>query len=137
MKRIIIILFSIIVLNGCMVGPKYSRPTATKAPASYTQEQTKSDSITRLKWWEVFQDSALNQLIRISLKENKDLLTAISHVEESKAILGYNKANLNPFLDYSIRARNTNFGTTAEGTTVAFPTNSYSALGNVSWEIDI
>ena len=137
MKRIIIILFSIIVLNGCMVGPKYSRPSNTKAPASYTQELIKSDSITRLKWWEFFQDSALNQLIRISLKENKDLLTAISRVEESKAILGYNKANLGPFLDYSVRARNTNFGATAEGATVAFPTNSYSGLGNISWEIDI
>jgi multidrug efflux system outer membrane protein len=135
MKRIIII-FSILVLAGCAVGPKYSRPE-TKAPASYTQEHVKSDSITNLKWWEVFQDSALIKLVHIALKENKYLLTAVSRVDEAKAILGYNKANLGPFLDYSVRARNTNFGATAEGATVAFPTNSYSTLGNVSWEIDI
>ncbi len=136
MKKIIFIGITLSVLAGCAVGPKYSRPE-TKAPTSYAQEHTKSDSITSLKWWEVFQDSALQKLIHISLKENKDLLTAISRVEESKAVLGYNKANLGPFLDYSARARNTNFGSTAEGATVAFPTNSYSLLGNISWEIDI
>jgi multidrug efflux system outer membrane protein len=135
MKRIIII-FLIVVLAGCAVGPKYSRP-ATKAPASYAQATGKSDSVTRMKWWEVFQDSSLSQLIRISLKENKDLLTAVSRVDESRAVLGYNKANLGPFLDYSVRGRETNFGQTAQDATVAFPTNSYSLLGNISWEIDI
>lgn len=124
------------ILTGCAVGPKYSRPD-TKAPTAYNQQVVASDSITNMKWWEVFQDSALNRLIRISLKENKDMLTAVSRVDEAKAILGYNKANLGPFLDYSVRARATDFGTTAEGATVAFPTNSFSVLGNVSWEIDI
>jgi len=135
MKRTII-LFSIVVLARCAVGPKYSRPD-TKAPSSYTQEHVQSDSITNMKWWEVFKDSALNNLIHVAVKENKDIRVAIARVDESRAILGYNKANLGPFLDYSARARGTNFGSTAEGATVAFPTNSYSALGNISWEIDI
>ena len=121
---------------ACAVGPKYSRPD-TKAPSSYVQESKKTDSITGMKWWELFQDSMLQSLIRISLKDNRDLLTAISRVDQSRAILGYNKANLAPFLDYNARARGTNFGKTGEAATIAFPTNSYSALATVSWEIDI
>ena len=136
MKRNALQLFILLVFAGCAVGPKYSRPELA-APSSYKQENIKTDSITNLKWWEVFQDSVLQGLIRVSLKENKDLLTAISRVNQSKAILGYNKANLLPFLDYNVRARQTDFGKTAEGATVAFPTNSYAGLGMVSWEIDL
>lgn len=136
MKRAILQLLILLILAGCAVGPKYSRPDLA-SPASYKQENVKADSITNLKWWEVFQDSVLQGLIRTALKENKDLLTAIARVNESKAILGYNKANLLPFIDYSVRARATDFGKTAEGATVAFPTNSYQALGMVNWEIDL
>ncbi|HRI79532.1 MAG TPA: efflux transporter outer membrane subunit [Cyclobacteriaceae bacterium] len=136
MKRIVLPIFIALILAGCAVGPKYNRPELN-APTSYKQEPIKADSITNLKWWEVFQDTVLQGLIRISLNENRDLLTAIARVNESKAILGYNKANLLPSIDYNIRARATDFGQTAEGATVAFPTNSYSALGMVSWEIDL
>ena len=136
MKRIAIQLFVLLILAGCAVGPKYSKPELA-TPLSYKQENVKEDSITNLKWWEVFQDTVLQGLIRISLKENKDLLIAIARVNESKAILGYNKANLLPFIDYSVRTRATDFGKTAEGATVAFPTNSYQALGMVNWEIDL
>lgn len=123
-------------LGGCLVGPKYSRPTV-KAPTAYQQEATKSDSITNLKWWDVFKDTSLQSLIRVALAENKDLLTAIARVEESKAILGYNKANLGPFLDYSVRGRATDFGKAAEDANIAFPTTSTALLGNVNWEIDL
>lgn len=135
MKRVVIISL-LFIIAGCAVGPKYARPDI-KSPSSYQQESAKADSITNLKWWEVFQDSALQGLINIALKENKDLLTAIARVEESRAILGYNKANLGPFLDYRAAGRATDFRQTAQDATVAFPTNSISLLGNVSWEIDI
>jgi outer membrane protein, multidrug efflux system len=135
MNRVFSIAGLLLILAGC-VGPKYSRPTV-KTPSSYKQESAKTDSITNLKWWEVFQDTVLQGLIHIALKENKDLMTAISHVNESGAILGYNKANLGPFIGYDVRARATNFGQTAQDATVAFPTNSLAVLGTVSWEIDI
>ena len=136
MKRTILQFLFLLILAGCAVGPKYNRPDLA-SPTSYKQENVRADSITNLKWWEVFRDSVLQGLIRTALKENKDLLTAIARVNESKAILGYNKANLLPFIDYNIRARATDFGKTAEGATVAFPTNSYQALGMVNWEIDL
>lgn len=137
MKKLVIFFAALAVAAGCAVGPKYQRPD-TKAQQGYTQAAAqKTDSITNLKWWEVFQDSALREIIRIALAENKDLKTAVSRVDQARAILGMNKANLGPMFDYNARARVTDFGQTGENATVAFPTNSYSALGSVYWEIDI
>lgn len=135
MKKILITGF-IIILAGCAVGPKYSRPE-TKKPEAYTQAVAKTDSITNLKWWDVYQDTVLQALMRKAIAKNLDLKVAIARVEESKAILGFNQANLFPFIDYSGKARASDFGSTATGAGVAFPTNSFSVLGNVSWEIDL
>jgi multidrug efflux system outer membrane protein len=135
MKKII---FSglVLLVAGCAVGPKYSRPT-TKKPEAYTQGAARTDSITNMKWWEVYQDSVLQSLIQKAIDQNLDLKIAIARVEQSKAILGFNKANLYPFLDYSLAARASDFRNTASDAEVAIPSTSFSALGNVSWEIDL
>jgi len=135
MKKIIFIGF-LSLLAGCAVGPKYSRPT-TKKPETYSQAATKSDSITNMKWWEIYQDTALQKLITIAIDSNFDLSIAIARVDEAKAILGYNQANMFPFLDYSARGRASDFGSDASQSGVAFSQNSVALLGNVSWEIDL
>lgn len=135
MKKIIFI-STLLILAGCAIGPKYSRPD-TKKPEAYTQATNKTDSITNLKWWDVYQDSVLQSLIKKSIESNLDLMTAVSRVDEAKAILGFNQANMFPFLDYAGRARATDFGSTGSQAGIGFPTNSFSVLGNVSWEIDL
>ncbi len=124
------------VFAGCAVGPKYSRPQ-TKKPEAYTQSAVRTDSITNMKWWEVYQDSVLQSLIKKAIDQNLDLKIAIARMEQSKAILGYNKANLFPFFDYSAKVRGNDFRPISTEAGVTFPTNSFSLLGNVSWEIDL
>ncbi len=135
MKKIIFIGF-LLVLAGCAVGPKYSRPD-TKKPEAYVQASTKSDSITNMKWWDVYQDTTLQKLITIAIDSNLDLSIAIARVDEAKAILGYNQANMFPFFDYNARGRASDFGSDATQSGVAFSQNSVALLGNVSWEIDL
>jgi len=122
--------------SGCLVGPKYNRPE-TKTPEKYIQSKVQTDSITNLAWWEVYQDTALQSLIKTAITENLDLLTALARVDEARAILGYNKANLGPSIGYSGAARFTDIRDNSSEAGIAFPNNSYHALGNVSWEIDI
>lgn len=136
MKKILAIGSFVLILTGCAVGPKYTRPDLKK-PAGYAQAASPSDSITNLKWWDVYQDSALQKLIQVAIDSNLDLNTAIARVDEAKAILGYNQANLFPFLDYSARGRASDFRSTAEGAGVTFPQSSVALMGNVSWEIDL
>lgn len=137
MKKIIFIA-TLLILAGCAVGPKYSRP-ATKNPEKYTQaaDSVATDSLTNMKWYDVYKDSVLVALIDTAIINNLDLKLALARVEEAKAILGFNQANMFPFFDYSGKARASDFGNTAAGAGVAFPGNSFSALGNVSWEIDL
>ena len=56
----------LLVLSGCAVGPKYARPEAveSKTPVGYTFAMTSPDSITNMKWWDVYQDPELQSLIR-------------------------------------------------------------------------
>lgn len=134
MKRI---LFSLLVIvTGCAVGPKYKRPETGK-PEAYAQSAVRVDSITNMKWWQVYKDTVLQSLIRTGVDKNLELKTAISRVDEARAILGFNKTNMLPFIDYSGRARATDFRDISNQAGVAFPNNSLSALGNVSWEIDL
>jgi multidrug efflux system outer membrane protein len=136
MNKIFFISSIVIFVAGCAVGPKYKRPQ-TKDPNVYTQATLRSDSITNLKWWEVYQDTILQSLIYQALDSNLDLRIAAERVEESKAILGFNKANLLPFIDYSARARASDFRVNSSEAGVTFPNNSLALLGNVSWEIDL
>lgn len=136
MKNRILIVFILLVLAGCAVGPKYSRPE-TKKNQAYTQAAVQTDSITNLKWWDVYQDTVLQSLIRVAVDSNLDIRTAIARVDEAKAVLGFNQANMFPFLDYSARGRASDFRSAAEGAGVAFSQNSLAVLGNISWEIDV
>ena len=139
MKKLIIPIAILLVLSGCAVGPKYSRPenVETKTPTGYTFAMTSADSITNLDWWDVYQDPELQSLIRYALDSNLNLLTAIARVEEAQAILGYNKANMGPAFGVTGAARASEFRKEAADAGVALNTNAYSVMGNVSWEIDI
>jgi outer membrane protein TolC len=48
------------------------------------------------KWWGVFQDPVLQQLIRTALEQNYDLRIAASRVLQAQAQLGITRANQFP-----------------------------------------
>ncbi len=60
-----------LLLAGCMVGPNYQRP-AIDAPGAYRGDSQSSialsESLGDEKWWEVFQDPVLQQLIRTAIR---------------------------------------------------------------------
>jgi multidrug efflux system outer membrane protein len=90
-----------------------------------------------MKWWEVYRDPVLDTLIQNAIDQNLDLKMAVARIEQSRAIHGFNKANMLPFFDYSARARANDFRDISSEANVAFPSNSFALLGNVSWEIDL
>lgn len=135
MKNLALIILLGLALVGCKVGPKYEKPEMQQPP-KYTQAATSTDSITNLAWWEVYQDETLKGLIQTALDSNLNLLQAAARVEEAKATLGFNKANLYPMLNYNALGRTADFGSSSEGAGLAFSQNMLGLLGNVSWEID-
>ena len=80
MKRLTLILgaFSMMLLAGCTVGPKYARPNVATAPVDAFKETDgwkparPSDQLLRGKWWEIFADPQLiARALRISEKTVK------------------------------------------------------------------
>ncbi len=134
MKKIFPIVFLILALAGC-VGPKYVEPD-TKVDDQYSKYKydtldNNTDTIINIEWWSLFEDDQLNSLIKIALKENKDILMAAQRVEQARALLGMTNADKYPSFNYSAGATRGNFS----GQRIALGNNFY-ANASLNWEID-
>ena len=86
-------------LTGCTVGPNYKRPQVA-VPANFrTPEPSPTPQATSLadeKWFEVFRDPQLQDLIRVALVQNYDLRDGVARVDEARANLGITRSNQYP-----------------------------------------
>src|SRR5713226_5982012 len=93
------ILAVLILEAGCMMGPKYKRPTVDvpqeyRAPAP--QHAAQASSLGNEQWWQVYQDPVLTQLIRTAIAQNYDARIAAARVLEAQAQVGITRANQFP-----------------------------------------
>ena len=88
-------------IAGCAVGPNYHRP-AVQTPAGYRdlsespQAHAQAASFADLPWWQIFQDSQLQDLIRTALKQNYDLQLATERINSGRAQLAITRSSLFP-----------------------------------------
>src|SRR3981081_2690862 len=87
---------------GCAVGPNYKRPS-TDVPGMYrgatpqeAAQPAASQSFGDQKWWEVFQDKQLQDLIHTALQQNYDVRIAATRILEARAQLGITRADQLP-----------------------------------------
>src|SRR5580704_15549080 len=89
-------------LAGCMVGPKYARPSIPTAPADAFKETDgwktaqPSDQFQRGAWWEIFGDAQLNALEAQLTTSNQDLKVAQARFQEARAMIRFNRAQQFP-----------------------------------------
>src|SRR5580658_8071050 len=101
LARLLIAMLASGSLAGCMVGPNYHRPNI-QTPGVYRdlsanpQLQAQAASYADLPWWQVFQDSKLQELIRTALKQNYDLQIATERINAARAQLAITRSNLFP-----------------------------------------
>ena len=85
--------------TGCTVGPNYHRP-AVQAPQAFRAPDPlpapQAESFADLKWWEVFRDADLQQLVRTAIQQNYDLREAVARVEAARANLGITRSDQFP-----------------------------------------
>ena len=100
MKKILILLTTGIAfaLSSCSVGPDFQKPQIDTL-ASYTYDTLGVDTMATLRWWELFNDPALDSLVIIAIEQNRDLLVAASRVEEARATLRFTGADEYPKVD--------------------------------------
>lgn len=97
-----------LLLTGCMVGPKYVKPTAPLAPTyketapsasaqnSGWQAAMPADAAARGEWWMVFHDSELNALEPLIAQRNQDLKAAEARFREARAQVPFTRSLLLP-----------------------------------------
>jgi multidrug efflux system outer membrane protein len=119
-------------VSGCTLGPDFVKPDMTP-PAAYRTDVMPAVSADELKWWELFDDPVLYELVTVALENNKDVKIAVSRMDEARASLGFTRADQFPRLDLQGGA---NRGTFSGGVR-SEDTNYYAYIAPVlSWEID-
>src|SRR5580692_7056892 len=95
MKRRTLVVALATALTGCTVGPNYQRPSVA-VPAGFRAPEplpaTRAASLASLKWFEIFKDVKLEDLIRTALQQNYDLRDAVARVEAARAGLGITRS---------------------------------------------
>jgi NodT family efflux transporter outer membrane factor (OMF) lipoprotein len=97
-----------LLLAGCTVGPKYTRPAVPAAPA-YTELPPQSflasagwkqaqpaDTTLRAEWWQLFGNSELNGLEEQINLSNQTLKAAEARFREARTLIQLNRAGLFP-----------------------------------------
>jgi multidrug efflux system outer membrane protein len=134
MRRFALIVLALL-LTACAIGPDYTRP-GVSTPESFRMAAKEGESISNLPWWELLRDEELQKLVRIALKENKDLMAAVASVEEFQARLGTARTDFIPQISATGNAPS--LGRLTIVNIPGFPTpSSYYVQGNLSWELDI
>jgi multidrug efflux system outer membrane protein len=107
-------LIAALAMAGCRVGPNYKRPAVPTAPAyrgaeepakvgtaaeNAPQPNAAKNSLGDEKWWSVFGDPQLQELIRKGLAQNYDVRVAAERIVQAQAQLGVTNADLYPSLN--------------------------------------
>jgi multidrug efflux system outer membrane protein len=140
MKKLTAFLFSVFALMaGCTVGPNYHRP-AVNAPTAYRgltpEEAARSEakSFADEKWWDVFQDDQLKELIRTALAQNYDARIAAARILEAQARLGVSRADQYPTLTADAAA--INLRTSQQKLIPALDTSTNRLALTLTWDLD-
>ena len=75
------VLFSLFFFSSCKVGKEYKR-IETNLPERFDEPFQDTLTIADLQWWQIYEDTTLQNLIRQTLEYNKDLKIAAARVKE-------------------------------------------------------
>jgi multidrug efflux system outer membrane protein len=119
-------------LVGCALGPDFVPPDA-ETPAAYRFDAEKAAVEVNLKWWELFDDPVLYDLVTTALENNREVQIAVSRIEEARAALGFTRADQYPGFDIEGGATIGNFlGISRSDTT----DRAVYIAPTLSWELD-
>jgi outer membrane protein, multidrug efflux system len=126
-------------ISGCTVGPNYKRPsvdvpTTYRAAPPAGEAGANTAALGEAKWWTVFQDEQLQNLIRVALQSNYDLRIAATRVLQAQAQLGIVRADQFPTLSGGANINSNRTALSPEFP--AFEETSGQLTLSASWELD-
>ena len=98
---LLVVLLSLSV-GACKLGQKYSRPNVYVPNKFQPEIIADTFSIGDMKWWDIYTDTTLQSLIRITLQNNKELKIAEAKVKEMAARKRIDTANFFPQINGNV-----------------------------------
>jgi len=141
-RIVFFLIFGIIFLSGCKVGPDYKSPDISMPDAWHQQiKQGLAEGDSNLQtWWLEFEDPVLNSLIQKAAEGNLDLKTAVSRIRQARAIYGISKGEYYPQVDATgsyLRERESEHGLLAPLNGSPDQTNLHNIGVEAAWEADV
>jgi outer membrane protein, multidrug efflux system len=97
-RRIAALFLVMLLSSGCAVGPNYKKPSVS-LPDTYRgaepqeAQQPAKQSLGDQKWWELFQDPQLQDLIHTALRQNYNVWIAAARILQAQAQVGITRAD--------------------------------------------
>lgn len=138
-----ILSLGVLLLGGCSVGPKYSKPTVQIPPAYKENANWKpaqpSDQAQKGNWWEVFQDSQLNSLEEKLTVSNQSLRAAVDRFQEARDVLRETRSGLFPLITAGMTSTENrqSVNKALHGSTSSTYYSDLMIQGDVSYEADV
>src|SRR5215510_5394005 len=119
MKRLVVVLLVACIAHTHAAGQKSqkSQRPQVQTPATFrgdTVTQPDAQSLANYKWFELFQDQKLQQLINDALAHNYDLREAVARIDAARANLGITRSQQYPQIYASGDVLNTRSSRSAE-----------------------
>jgi outer membrane protein TolC len=149
----------LLVLSGCVVGPKYHAPSAPVPAPEYKESPTQfkdtegwtvaqpADAKLRGKWWEIFKDPKLNALEEQLDINNQSTKQSFENLMAARAVVREARSQYFPTLlvapSVTHSGVSANVGTTTGNTSTAgtaslqLQSTLYSLPLEASWEPDL
>lgn len=136
MRTALLTILSCTALSACSLAPTFDATRDPHLPemAQFEGTGAPGESFATIGWWDFFQDEDLKRLITATLKDNRSLQLSAARVTESRALIGFVRADQFPFLDISATAQRADLGN-ARG--ASGPFNDFGTFGNLSFEVDL
>lgn len=137
-------------LSGCRVGPAYQRPAVPTAPAyrdTGAEESAPAAAASKAaasvaslgdeKWWKVFDDPALVELIHKGIAQNYDARIAAERVIQAEAQVGIVQADQKPSLSGAASISSQQLAKNEMGTNPDPVLLNFGRLGlGAAWNLD-
>ena len=140
---------ALLVLTGCMVGPKYMKPSVPMAPGykeagpdAYKENANwrvaqPADAVQRGEWWAIFGDAELNALEPQIATNNQDLKVADARFREARALIRYNRASLYPTIGVAPAAGGVRESSNQPYFNSAAAANNGNGVGEIVLPVDL
>lgn len=135
MSRVPAVVLAAMVAASCATAPIRSEAPSVPLPAAYAASASSTEpALATQPWTTVFQDPALQVLIRTALDANTNLQMAAVRVLEARASLGIVRADQMPQVNASLTAGGQR--TPALGNSDAKTAGAIAIEGAASWDLD-